>query len=77
MENALGFSPDSAASREVEDATVILMDPDMILLRPIVHDYTNEDVSFVGEPLSKVVRHGFPIAQQDGYLNNQWMVVGC
>jgi hypothetical protein len=59
---------------DAEDGIVILMDPDMILLRPIVHDYTNEDVTFVDEhPATKVVKHGMPIAQQDGYLSNQWM----
>ena len=57
-----------------DDDIVILMDPDMILLRPIVHDYTNENVIFVEEnPKSKIVSHGHPMAQQDGYLSNQWM----
>jgi hypothetical protein len=61
-------------SIDPEDGIVILMDPDMILLRPIVHDYTNEDVTFVEEhPATKVVKHGMPMAQQDGYLSNQWM----
>jgi hypothetical protein len=58
----------------VEDGIVFLMDPDNILLRPIVHDFTNEDMIFVKDkPDWKVVEHGHPIAQQDGYLNNQWM----
>ena len=56
------------------DGIVILMDPDMILLRPIVHDYTNQQVIFVEDkPATMVVKHGFPMAQQDGYLTNAWM----
>jgi hypothetical protein len=61
---------------EVEHDIVILMDPDMILLRPIVHDYTHEKVIFVEHDnphINKVVQHGQPMAQQDGYLGNQWM----
>jgi hypothetical protein len=61
---------------EVEHDIVILMDPDMILLRPIVHDYTHETVIFVEHDnphLNKIVQHGQPMAQQDGYLGNQWM----
>jgi hypothetical protein len=61
--------------RDVLDGIVILMDPDMILLRPIGHDYAHEEVLWVDpiEPATKVVRHGYPMAQQDGYLNNEWM----
>lgn len=60
----------------VEDDVVILMDPDMILLRPLLHDFTQEDVVFAEEnpPTLKVIR-GKPIAQQDGYLNNKWMTL--
>ena len=61
-------------SPDIEDGIVFLMDPDMVLLRPLLHDYTNEEVIFVEEnPATKVVNHGFPIAQQDGYLGNHWM----
>ena len=73
LENVLHMN-ETDHSLEVEDGIVILMDPDMILLRPIVHDYTNEDVIFVeNDPQTKVVKHGFPMAQQDGYLSNEWM----
>ena len=68
------------ASSPYDDDIVLLLDPDMILLRPIVHDFTNA----VEEPLlwvegdalpngRKVVRHGHPIAQQDPFLGNEWM----
>lgn len=74
MENALRMGqPDQ--SPDTEDGIVFLMDPDMILLRPIVHDYTDEDVIYAkgDKPDWKIVEHGRPMAQQDGYLNNQWM----
>jgi hypothetical protein len=68
---------DTAHAPSVEDGIVFLLDPDMILLRPLVHDFTDEDVLWVTEkdkePETKVVKHGYPIAQQDGYLSNQWM----
>ncbi|KAL7565366.1 hypothetical protein ACA910_013586 [Epithemia clementina (nom. ined.)] len=88
----------------------ILMDPDMILWRPLTHDFTDVENHLWAEqqqPLSttgrrrgggggggrndstttttarraavpaplkrQYVRHGHPMAQQDGYLNNQWM----
>jgi len=58
-----------------EDDIVMLVDPDMVLLRPLRHNFTDEEVLWVdGEsPRTKVVRHGHPIAQQDGYLTNEWM----
>ncbi|GKY95452.1 hypothetical protein MPSEU_000506800 [Mayamaea pseudoterrestris] len=77
FEHALGLNSTSnilAASGELLDGIVILMDPDMILLRPLQHDFTDEHVLWVeNEPVSKIVRHGHPIAQHDGYLTNQWM----
>ena len=79
MEHALGMNPDTMehAHKHVEDGIVILMDPDMILLRPITHDYSDVDNHLWAEekttPATRVVRHGFPMAQQDGYLANNWM----
>jgi hypothetical protein len=79
MEHGLGMNNVTADS-DLRDGIVILMDPDMVLLRPLLHDFTNEQVIWVDsekdhskQPATKVVRHGFPIAQQDGYLNNEWM----
>jgi hypothetical protein len=73
MENVLKMN--ETHSPETEDGIVMLMDPDMILLRPLVHDFTNEDVIFVqgAHPRTKVVKHGYPMAQHDGYLDNHWM----
>jgi hypothetical protein len=67
MENALGVSENKRMDSDLADSIVMLLDPDMVLLRPLVHDFTNEDVEFVEEePATKVVKTGFPIAQQDG-----------
>ena len=77
MEHALGINPDTmeAPSKRVEDSIVILLDPDFVLLRPITHDFTDVENHIWAEenPPTRVVRHGFPIAQQDGYMTNQWM----
>jgi hypothetical protein len=77
MEHVLGMNRDTmlAPSKRTEDAIVILMDPDMILLRPILHDFSDvENHIWVEEsPLTRFVKHGFPMAQQDGYLTNNWM----
>ena len=82
-------------SSVLQDPTgiVMLLDPDMILLRPLVHDFTHEHVMIVendmdarttsttprrgtadaADPKSHfVVSEGYPIAQQDGYLNEFW-----
>jgi hypothetical protein len=73
MEKVLRMNETDRKS-DVDDGIVIMLDPDMILLRPILHDFTNEDVIFVkGDPDTKVVKHGYPMAQQDGYLENVWM----
>jgi hypothetical protein len=65
---------------EKENGIVMLLDPDMILLRPLVHDFNNEDVIFADETIignknkknKKIVSNGNPIAQQDGYLDSKW-----
>ena len=59
-----------------EDGVVILMDPDMVLLRPLLHDFSQEDVIWAEEhPTTTMVTHGKPMAQQDGYLDNKWMFI--
>lgn len=64
-------------NHNLENDVVMLMDPDMILLRPMTHDFSNVDhYLWVEEkvPLSRqVVRQGHGMAQQDGYLGNEWM----
>lgn len=55
------------------DGIVILMDPDMILLKPIGYDFSDDHEMWVEKPDITKVTHGHPIAQQDGYLDNEWM----
>lgn len=74
MEHALGMGRGHNVSQQVLDGIIMLLDPDMVLLRPLRHDFTHEEVLWVEQnPVSKVVRHGYQIAQQDAYLGNAWM----
>ena len=84
MENALGLgftvsqnSTTAEQHRRLLDGIVILMDPDMILLRPIGHDFSGDVEQWVDgqRPSITKVQHGHPIAQQDGYLSNEWMTL--
>ena len=61
-------------SKRMEDAIIMLMDPDMVLLRPLLHDFSGQNMIYTQrKPRTKVVRHGYPMAQQDGYLNSEWL----
>jgi peptidyl serine alpha-galactosyltransferase len=76
LENELKMNAtdDTTRPKGVEDGVIILMDPDMVLLRPITHDFSNQDVIWVKKnPANTMVKHGYPMAQQDGYLDNSWM----
>ena len=74
MEHELGLTEGEPIDRKLSDSIVMLLDPDMILLRPLMHDFTREDVIFVEDkPATRVVKTGYPISQQDGYLNSAWM----
>ena len=79
MENSLGISVDKESPPELEDGIIMLVDPDMILLRPLTHDFRDQKVIWVEgnhTPESrKFVHHGNPIGQQDGYLNNKWLTL--
>jgi peptidyl serine alpha-galactosyltransferase len=59
--------------RDLLNGIVILMDPDMILLKPIGHDFSDDNELWVEKPAVTMVTHGNPISQHDGYLNNEWM----
>jgi hypothetical protein len=78
MQHGLGIGVNTTTPA-LEDAIVMLLDPDMVLLRPLSHDFTDRnDIEWIvddnhPEPATKVVKHGFPIAQQDGYLSSEWM----
>jgi hypothetical protein len=60
-----------------DDDIIFLIDPVMILLKPLKHDFRNDDtVLWVKKPSDlehQYVHHGHPMAQQDGYLVNNWM----
>ena len=81
MKDILGMDQ-TDRPKEVEDGIVLLLDPDMVLLRPLLHDFseqemlyasTNESASHRPDPgATRVVQHGRPMAQQDGYLGNEW-----
>ena len=78
MEHVLGLNHTTSqpVPPEIENDIIILMDPDMILLRPMTHDFRNEPVIWAKEPATpedKIVKHGNPMSQQDGYLNSNWM----
>lgn len=74
-DNSTITSSSAEQHQRLLDAIVILMDPDMILLRPIGHDFSDASELWVdGErPETTKVTHGHPIAQQDGYLSSEWM----
>lgn len=61
----------------VENDIILLLDPDMILLRPLLHDFSNQPNTIYANKsvsaTSKFVHHGNPISQQDAYLSNEWM----
>ena len=69
MEKELGF-PEKAADHD--DSIVIIVDPDMMLLRPISHDFGNFKRKWTGALTGEKVVHGFPIAQQYAY-GSAWL----
>jgi hypothetical protein len=75
MEHVLGMNQKDNHTDELRDGIVMLLDPDMILLRPLLHDFTHQNVLWAedAEPATTVVRHGYPITQQDGYMTSEWM----
>ena len=88
MEHTLGYSSSSSSpnsnnssSSVYDDDIVMLMDPDMILTKPLTHDFSpssssNDGTIWVDKPRDPTrwyVRHGNPMAQQDGYLNSKWL----
>jgi peptidyl serine alpha-galactosyltransferase len=78
LEHVLGF-PDNA--KEHEDSIIILVDPDMLLLQPIVNEFSNFPMEtwtpfFQGQSSSETFRtkvsHGKPISQEYGF-GAQWL----
>ena len=67
----------SSLSCTVDDDIIILIDPDQILTRPLTHDFSSDPTTIwalePSDPTLRYVRHGNPIAQQDGYLTSKWL----
>ena len=67
LEHGLRYNEDKAN----EDAIVMILDPDMILLRPLTYDFTDSNVmihkSARGPPKMKKVTHGHPWASLYGF----------
>lgn len=77
LENAIGFATPGSSETALnqEDDVVILIDPDMLLLRPITGDFSNDRDVVIGKRREKnrkyKVDHGSPFAQTYG-LGTQW-----
>eukprot|EP00531_Pseudo-nitzschia_arenysensis_P001700 CAMPEP_0116118764 /NCGR_PEP_ID=MMETSP0329-20121206/2281_1 /TAXON_ID=697910 /ORGANISM="Pseudo-nitzschia arenysensis, Strain B593" /LENGTH=524 /DNA_ID=CAMNT_0003612419 /DNA_START=192 /DNA_END=1766 /DNA_ORIENTATION=- len=85
MEQTLGF--DGKSDHEDDDSIIIIVDPDMMLIRPITDDVSTKN--YVGGWVNSkntrmhklvdyehdIVTHGKPHAQQYGYGDNWFMAV--
>lgn len=76
LEHGIGFETSGDETHlNNEDDVVILIDPDMILLRPITGDFSNDRNVVIGERHKKnrklTVQHGAPFAQKYGF-GAQW-----
>ncbi|KAL3770686.1 hypothetical protein ACHAW5_003130 [Stephanodiscus triporus] len=76
MEHGLKFETNKD---KYEDAIVVVLDPDMILLRPLTYDFTNSNVmihaSKRGPPKVRMVTHGQPWASLYGFNNGPFRSV--
>lgn len=82
MKDILGMDHPQNRTNDVDDGIIFLLDPDMILLRPLLHDFSGQEMIYASADMqgasqpyngTKVVRHGMPMAQHDGYLSSEWM----
>jgi hypothetical protein len=72
MEQVLGYSAASKARREHDDVIICLLDPDMVIMRPIINDFSKGPEIWRNRksyPLRGRVEHGFPFSQEYGYVN--------
>jgi len=70
MEHVLGYSTDRPAVKEHNDKIIMLLDPDMIVLRPIINDFKQGPEIFrkrTTYPRIYKVTHGHPMAQEYAY----------
>ena len=76
MEHGEGMGVDLATGKVLnEDAIVILLDPDHILLRPLTEDFSDPAHLFRADMGNRKVTHGHPFAQEYGY-GADWMRKG-
>ena len=68
LTHGLGYD---ATKKEHRDAIIMILDPDMILLRPLTYDFTESNViihkSKRGPPRVRKVAHGSPWASLYGF----------
>ena len=72
MEEVLGYSSSTQQQQQnqYDDTIIVLLDPDMIVSRPFVNDFTQGEEVWrkrTTYPHRIRVNHGFPMAQQYGY----------
>ena len=68
MEHGEGMGVDMETGKVLnEDAIVILLDPDHILLRPLTDDFSDPAHLFRADMGNRKVTHGRPFAQEYGY----------
>jgi len=76
LEHSPFMGLDKEGEVQKDDTVIILIDPDMYLLRPITHDYSNERDVVIGKPKQKgrkkKVAHGVPFAQSYG-MGMSWV----
>jgi len=70
MKNSLGYPHNS---EQYDDDIIMILDPDMMLLKPLTHIFNIDQVYWVTQPINNIttVRHGYPFAQLYGFAE-QW-----
>ena len=81
MEHALGYDPKSqSTSTKYDDTIIILLDPDQMLLKPFVSDYSKLRMDWTPQEggasnvtaIPKIVQRGTQISQQYGF-GRDWL----
>jgi len=70
MEHALGYNLRTTPTVPEHDNTiVVLLDPDMVFLRPFVNDFSGREIwtTRTSYPIRTNIRHGFPMANEYAY----------
>jgi hypothetical protein len=74
MEHVLGYDEKTQLlSTKHDDTILFLLDPDMLMMRPFVNDFSHKELWLprTSYPLVRRVKHGFPMASVYLY-GNQW-----